>query len=482
MHTLGAAINVAITCELHVQQRRELHGDVLDNRKRAYCHVAESKDPNKKQGCYSCGESGHYVRSCRRRSPYCNYCRLEGHIYNSCMARRQPNYSSNINHPSNTGYFPNQNRLRIANYSQNQAPASDPHFLNCNAVRHTGAMANPRNPNPPASQPAPLSLPPVPPEVNSPLVVFESNDLASNMPRFLIDTGSELNIIKRGLLKDTTPIYKDNLYRLAGISEGLVLTDGYIKIKLDGVHCRLNIVSDDFTIKVDGILRVEFLKEQKAILSFGDDVPLYGDAHSSVPFSNQNAHYLPARTKSLIQISIQNSNRSTGYTPKINAGPGVLIGECLVTNKNGKTNLFAINTTSEDMNIIIPPIKLEGYDCTLKPVRVIRTTDRSETKAELQLRINKILELLDLKDLDQEEGDSIIKLVSEYPCQFHLPNDKLSKTFVITHKIPTIDNIPINVKQYRYPSHLRDMVQKQVQELIDNDIIEESESPYNSPL
>ena len=50
------------------------------------------------------------------------------------------------------------------------------------------------------------------------------------------------------------------------------------------------------------------------------------------------------------------------------------------------------------------------------------------------------------------------------------------------HKIPTIDNIPINVKQYRYPPHLRDIVQKQVQELIDNDIVEESESPYNSPL
>ena len=67
-------------------------------------------------------------------------------------------------------------------------------------------------------------------------------------------------------------------------------------------------------------------------------------------------------------------------------------------------------------------------------------------------------------------------------CQFHLLNDKLSKTYKITHKIPTTDNVPINVKQYGYPPHLREIVQKQVQEIIDNDIVEESESPYNSPL
>ena len=53
---------------------------------------------------------------------------------------------------------------------------------------------------------------------------------------------------------------------------------------------------------------------------------------------------------------------------------------------------------------------------------------------------------------------------------------------MISHKIPTTDNIPINVKQYRYPPQLREVVQKQVQELIDNDIVEKPESPYNSPL
>ena len=55
---------------------------------------------------------------------------------------------------------------------------------------------------------------------------------------------------------------------------------------------------------------------------------------------------------------------------------------------------------------------------------------------------------------------------------------------MVAHKIPSIpgDNAPVNVKQYRYPPQLREVIQKEIQELLDNDIIEESESPYNTPL
>lgn len=52
----------------------------------------------------------------------------------------------------------------------------------------------------------------------------------------------------------------------------------------------------------------------------------------------------------------------------------------------------------------------------------------------------------------------------------------------MTHKIPTTNDIPINVKQNRQPPHLRGEIQEPIDEMIENDIVEESESPYNSPL
>ena len=65
--TLESAISTAISCERYVQQRKELHGDKLeDSRKRAYCHIAdpqrEEEPERKKRHCYRCGESGHIAR------------------------------------------------------------------------------------------------------------------------------------------------------------------------------------------------------------------------------------------------------------------------------------------------------------------------------------------------------------------------------------------------------------------------------------
>ena len=191
---------------------------------------------------------------------------------------------------------------------------------------------------------------------------------------------------------------------------------------------------------------------------FRSDAHLWGNPRETVPFVSHDVLYLHARTKTLVKITINKSNRFSGYLPKINASSRIFIGECLVTSDNGKASLFAINTTSENISLIFPSVELESYDSTIRPIRVIKTTNESETKANLQIRINKILELLDLKDLDPLERGNIEKLILEFPCQSHLPNDKLNKTSKITHKIPTTDNVPINVKQYRYPPHLRNIV------------------------
>ena len=130
---------------------------------------------------------------------------------------------------------------------------------------------------------------------------MKSKELIKDMPRFLIDTGSELNIIKQGLLKTNVFIDKNTMYGLPGINEGLVLTQECARIKLGNVYCRLNIVPDEFPIQADGILGVEFLREQEATLSFRDDTLHWGNPRETVPQTS-------------------NPNRATGYVARINAG------------------------------------------------------------------------------------------------------------------------------------------------------------------
>lgn len=97
-------------------------------------------------------------------------------------------------------------------------------------------------------------------------------------------------------------------------------------------------------------------------------------------------------------------------------------------------------------------------------------------------RRKEIIESLRLSHLNHEENEYVLDLVTQHSELFHLPNEKLGKTNVATHSLILTDQAPINTKQYRYPPIHKQEIQKQVNELLENDIIRASTSPYNSPL
>lgn len=77
------------------------------------------------------------------------------------------------------------------------------------------------------------------------------------------------------------------------------------------------------------------------------------------------------------------------------------------------------------------------------PVPTIQSKSEEEIDRATRSRVETIINSLDLKDLNEEERESIISLVTEYPHQFHLPGDKLSKTSAVKHKIITTDEAPL---------------------------------------
>jgi len=93
-----------------------------------------------------------------------------------------------------------------------------------------------------------------------------------------------------------------------------------------------------------------------------------------------------------------------------------------------------------------------------------------------------ILQLLRLDSLNSEEKDSLISLIQSHSDRFHLPFNKLKHTNAAQHFIPTINEVPIHTKQYCFPPIYKEEINKQVTELLNDDIIEYSNSPYNSPI
>ena len=136
-----------------------------------------------------------------------------------------------------------------------------------------------------------------------------------------------------------------------------------------------------------------------------------------------------------------------------------------------------------NVEVTIPPVTHEEYHSpNVKMLKYAQKLNKPETQAATEARILKILDSLDLEPLSEEERNHVIKIVTKFTNQFHLPDDPISFMDLIQHKINTNGALPVNIKQFRHPPNIRDEIQRQVKELLEKDIIQESESPYNSPV
>ena len=88
-----------------------------------------------------------------------------------------------------------------------------------------------------------------------------------------------------------------------------------------------------------------------------------------------------------------------------------------------------------------------------------------------------------LDHLNTEERMLLVQTCVDYQDVLYLPGDKLSSTDAARHSINVEPGIePINTRPYRLPETQKLELDKQVKELLQEGIIEESNSPWNSPI
>ena len=76
----------------------------------------------------------------------------------------------------------------------------------------------------------------------------------------MIDTGSDLNLIKEYSVDSGTWVNKNRIYNLVGISTEMIPTRGEIKTFINKIETDFHIVPNDFPIPQNGILGMAFLK------------------------------------------------------------------------------------------------------------------------------------------------------------------------------------------------------------------------------
>lgn len=307
----------------------------------------------------------------------------------------------------------------------------------------------------------------------------------NNVVEFVLDTGAQANLIKQRALKSSAYVNPSIKYDLVGVGAGVQRTLGQVEIELNGVISQLQVVSNNFPIKQEGLVGLPFFRRNKINLIFdhesGEEGMIIGEKF--VPFAKRkNSFSIPARTKLKVNIALQETDRKYGYIRKLNVGPGVHVGEALVCNKEGFAQIYVTNSNAENLEISLPKVELEGFSEIPAIVQESQKPTYICNDAKKAARFAEIVKLLDLENLTTEERNSVFKLVFGYPEQFFLKGDKLGHTNKTKHKISVTSDKPFNTKQYRHPQIHKQVIADTIKGYLDDGIIEPSDSPCNSPV
>lgn len=89
---------------------------------------------------------------------------------------------------------------------------------------------------------------------------------------------------------------------------------------------------------------------------------------------------------------------------------------------------------------------------------------------------------LSQSDLTSSEATELHDLLDDFADVFSRGEHDLGRTSLIRHDIPIGDARPKRQRNYRQPYHLRQEVKRQVSNLLEQGVVEESHSPWSSPV
>ena len=303
-----------------------------------------------------------------------------------------------------------------------------------------------------------------------------SDKFVKNEIKFLIDSGSEMNIIKISSLKGHIIVNERDKKNIKGIHASPVETIGSVVIPIfinkQPFVVKFDIVNNDFPIPEAGIIGINFLKLNKVMLDWDKEVLIIPEKTKTSPL------ILPPRSNCVLKIKADEKiNHNIITVKKFEITEDVIVANSISPVK-GDTVISNIINISEQPYVIdqltTSNLKWEPYNDNIFIANEYTNTPN---------KIQKIRETVKTEHLNKEERDSILELCSRFSDLFFFEGDQLSATDIVTHKINTPRCVkPINIRPYRLPHAYQEEIEKQVREMKEANIIRDSVSPFNFPL
>ena len=165
---------------------------------------------------------------------------------------------------------------------------------------------------------------------------------------------------------------------------------------------------------------------------------------------------------------------------------GVTPARVITTVRNGKACVLVMNVSDSNNHLPEGTRLGHGYVITGDPEDLYSLVDDGEPEVEPPYPAkgddNPLQFDLSETDLTTDEVHEAKALLEEFSDIFSKNNTDFGRTDVVSHAIKTGDTPPVKQRAYRSSPKIREEIQKQCDNLLDNGLIEESFSPWSSPI
>ncbi|XP_055617721.1 uncharacterized protein LOC129763032 [Toxorhynchites rutilus septentrionalis] len=291
-------------------------------------------------------------------------------------------------------------------------------------------------------------------------------DISSNRKiRLLIDTGTNKNIIRDGIIptvENTCTTKIKNIFGTHTINKKC-------KLELLGPNIpALTYFVLTFHEFFDGIIGSEFMSKTNTFIDYKTGTICINGIETRFK------KYFPSNKYYYHTVTVETDRDGDWFVPTYKIfSQNTLIQPGLYSSRNNKTTIKVFSKNKEIL--VMPKLKLTVNNFeTLCPI-----PNNSEEMPNKEV-IGELIRTQHLSDYEKTrlKLDTIID-----NHQVLLKNDeKLTSTTAIKHKILTKDEDPVYTKTYRYPHHYKEDVESQIREMLESGIITPSTSPYSSPI
>lgn len=409
--------------------------------------------------CFNCGTRGHIASKCVKAKVECKHCHLLGHDVTNCWRRNKEGGS--------------------------KKELESKCMLNCSfsgssgssiIVKSTDAISKRSNQ-----------------ELNA--CYFIDCSVNNNLLRGYVDSGSGAVTIRDTEATRLNLARKPTQIMLRGYGGGVVFAKSQVDIDLR-VDMARNYVSalvvPDDTQQVPIIIGQPFINNDNVVMVVrGGQVRLFHK--NDLEFSAFNT--LPSRKVTLCA-------RETMVIPPHHIGHVSVYGDLLdgdvfidLQNRTwpskfhviprcvislGEENVLPVfNNSDQPVEYLKNVVVARGFTCIAEdpnlPFNMLTTSSISLPQLTLaEIRAN--------EKLSQVEKERLLETLNRYRGCFARDLSQLGKSSSTKMSIKLTDDIPITYRPYRLPYSEREKVREIVQDLLDNDVIQESHSPYASPI